>query len=98
MAKDTSYIHQRKDPPRVSLNSEHLCPKCKDTYIFKRNVTKAKKAHTKPHTIIVGYFSTSLINGQVIETETKERHSETNKSTEPNGFNSYLQSISPPNH
>ena len=35
----TLYIHQRKIPPRRSHNYEHLCPKCKDIHIHKRNIT-----------------------------------------------------------
>lgn len=32
----------------------------------------------------------TLINGQIMETKTKERHSETNRSYGPNGYNRYL--------
>jgi hypothetical protein len=32
----------------------------------------------------------TLISGQIMETETKQRHGETNRSYEPNGFNRYL--------
>jgi hypothetical protein len=37
----------------------------------------------------------TLTMGQIIETETKQRHSETNKSYEPNGFNIEIHPISP---
>jgi hypothetical protein len=46
------------------------------------------KAHIALHTIIVGDFNTpTLINGQIVETENKQGHSETNRSYETNGFN-----------
>jgi exonuclease III len=34
-----------KNPPRESLNSEHLCPKCKSTQIHKRNFTKIQNSN-----------------------------------------------------
>ena len=37
----------------------------------------------------------TLINWQILETETKQRHIETNRSYETNGFNRYLQNILP---
>ena len=33
---------------------------------------------------------TTFINGQILETEIEQGHSETNKSYETNGFNTYL--------
>jgi hypothetical protein len=58
------------------------------------NFTKDKctllklNAHITLHTIMVGEFNTpsTLINGQIMETETKQRHSETNRRYETNGF------------
>ena len=55
----TLYIHQRKNPPRGSLNSEHFCHNCKGTHIHKINFTKGQ-THIDPHTIIVEDFSTEL--------------------------------------
>jgi hypothetical protein len=34
-----------KNPPRESLNSEHLHCKCKSTQIYKRNFTKTQYSH-----------------------------------------------------
>ena len=57
--------HQRKNLPRRTLNSEHLCSKCKDTHIHKRNFTKLK-AHITPHTIIVENFNTPLSSMEIL--------------------------------
>jgi hypothetical protein len=42
------------------------------------------KAHIAPHTIIVGSFNIPLssMNQSILETETKQRHIETNRSFE----------------
>jgi hypothetical protein len=48
-----------KNPPSESLNSEHLCSKCKSTQIHKRNFIKTQNT-IEPHTVIVGDFNTSL--------------------------------------
>jgi hypothetical protein len=50
------------------------------------------KPHIALHTIIVGDFNTPL-NEQILETETKQGNSKTNRSYETNGFNRYLQNI-----
>jgi hypothetical protein len=49
------------------------------------------KANTAPHTIISGSLQhNTLINGEILETETKQGHSETNRCYKTNGFNRYL--------
>jgi hypothetical protein len=57
--------------------------------LLKQTLVKLK-AHIAPHTIIVGVFNTPLSS---METETKRRNNETNRSYETNGFNRYLQNI-----
>jgi ribosomal protein L37AE/L43A len=54
-----SIFIKEKKSPRESLNSEHLCPKCKSTQIHKRNFKKLK-TYIEPHTIIVGDFNNPL--------------------------------------
>jgi hypothetical protein len=55
----TLNIHQRKHPPRWSLNSEHLCPKCKNIHIHKETLLKLK-SHIKTHTIIWWVFKSPI--------------------------------------
>ena len=57
----------------------------------------SKRIFTKFHSTQCASYNNSgrhqhptLINGQIMETETKQRDSETNRSDEPNGFKRYL--------
>jgi hypothetical protein len=59
-------------------------------HIDKRNFTKAYNIHCTLHNNSEKVQHPTLINGQIMETETKQRHSETNRIYGPNGFNRYL--------
>ena len=49
------------------------------------------KAHIVTHTTLEGDFKyPTLINGQIMDTESKQRHSETSRSYDQNWFNRYL--------
>ena len=72
----------KKNSPKRTLNSEYLCSKCKGTHIHKRNFTKAQSTYCISHNNSGRLQHPTLINGQIMETETKWRHSETNRSYE----------------
>jgi hypothetical protein len=83
--KDISYPSMEKNLPRT-LNSEHLCFKCKGTTLIKETLLKIK-AHIAPHTIIVGDFNTPLSAINRSRKHIKERQRETNKSYVKTEFN-----------
>jgi hypothetical protein len=59
-----------------------------------RNFTNAKNTHCTSHNNSGRLQHLTLKNGQTVRTETKQRHRETNRSYETNGFNKYLLDIS----
>ena len=85
MRKDILYSSKGK-APKESFNSEQLCPNARPPHIHKGNITKSQNTYWTPHNNSGRLQNPSLTSGQVIETETKQRHSETNRSYEPNEF------------
>ena len=68
-------------------------PNARVATFIKETLVKLK-AHIAPHTINRGRLQhTTFINGQIMETENKQGHSETNRTYEINGSNRYLQKI-----
>jgi len=61
------------------------------TYM-KENLLKLK-THIATHTSSRRFQNPTLINGQIMETEIKQRHRQTKRSHEPNGLNRYLYNI-----
>jgi hypothetical protein len=54
------------------------------------NFTKDQSIHCTAHKNSGRLQQPTLSKGQIMETETKQRHSETNRSYETNGFNKFL--------
>jgi len=55
--------------------------------IFIKTITKSQSTYCTTHNNSLRFQHPTLINGWIMETETKQRHRETNRSYEPNGFN-----------
>ena len=80
-----------KNIPRRTLYSEYLCSKYKGSHIHKRNLTKDQSTHYITHNNSGRlYYCLTLSNRQIMETETKQINSETNRSYETHGSNKYL--------
>jgi hypothetical protein len=58
-----------------------------------KKFTKVQNTHCTSHNNSGRLQQTTFINGQIVETETKQGQSETKRSCETNGFNRYLQNI-----
>jgi hypothetical protein len=85
--KEGHFIHIKgKNLPRRTLNSENVCSKCKVTHIHKRNFTKDQSTYCTSHNNYRRLQCPTLFNGQIMETETIQSHSETNRSYKPNVF------------
>jgi hypothetical protein len=53
--------------------------------------TRVQSTHHTPYNNSGRLQHPTLINGQIMETETEQRHSETNRSFEPNGSNIFIE-------
>jgi hypothetical protein len=65
-------------------------PQHKGTHIHKRNFTKAQNTHWTPLNYSGRCQHSTLNNGKVFETQTKQRHCETIRGYKPKEFNRYL--------
>ena len=57
------------------------------------NFSKAQSTHCTSHNNSGRLQHTTFTNGQIMETETKQGHTKTNRSDETNGSERYLQNI-----
>jgi hypothetical protein len=83
--KDTSYSSKEKKSTKKNSILNIYAPNARAPTFITENLLKLK-AHIVPHTL---QYPT-LSNRQIMETETKQRYSETNRSYEPSGFNRFL--------
>jgi hypothetical protein len=67
--KASLYPSKEKNPPRGTLNSEHLCYKCRGIHIHKRNFTKVIIIQCTSNNICWGLQHSMLLNGQISETK-----------------------------
>jgi hypothetical protein len=61
--------------------------------LIKETLIKAQSTHCTSQNNSGRLQNPTLTNGQILETETKQRHMDNNRSYETNGFNRYLQNI-----
>ena len=90
----TDWLH-KQDPTFCCLQESYLREKDRNYRRVKGWKTILQANGLKKQAgLAIQISNETFINGQIVETETKQGHSETNRRDETNGLNRYLQNIS----
>jgi exonuclease III len=90
MDKEGHFILIKRKIYQELLILSIYAPNSRAPTFIKEIFTELKRTHCTSHNNCGGLQHATLLNGQIRETETKQRHSETNRNYGPNGFNRYL--------
>ena len=71
----------------------NICTSNARAHTFMKETLLKLKMWIALHTIVLGDINIPF--SEIKETENKQKHSETNRNFEPNGFNKYLENILP---